>query len=320
MAADQNWTPAESLSFPPSDSQQMAVAAAGDVVHLVWVQAKTLFHARRIQGAWQAPVKVAGGEQPALSAGADGTLYCVYANWFLGNRNIYLSTWANDKWSLSQVVSRTTGESSNPAVCVAPDGVLHVVWADTTPGYSTVYHGAKDAGGWTYAPIPNGKGSQPSLAANADGIFVAWQDRQASSATGAYEVLAASKRGNEWSLPAMVSDTRDAHSLLPCIAANGADRCHMVWQEERDELYVIRHSDLWPNGWETPVDVSDPAADARLGLGMANRHGLFQFVWAESGQLKHRVRAGEPQGSWWEPEIACDECAGLNDSERHAFG
>jgi hypothetical protein len=103
------------------------------------------------------------------------------------------------------------------------------------------------------------------------------------------------------------------HSVLPNIAANATDRCHLVWQEERGELYVIRHSDLWPNGWETPFDVSDPASDARLGHVVANQLGLFQFVWAECGRLKHRVRAGEPQGSWWEPEIACEECAGLDE-------
>ncbi len=171
----------------------------------------------------------------------------------------------------------------------------------------------RDPGGWTYAPIPNGRGSRPAIAANASAVFVAWQDRLADVQNGAYEVLAASKRAGDWTLPAMISDTRDAHSLLPRIAANGADRCHVVWQEQRGKLYVIRHSDLWPNGWEAPFDVSDPAVDARLGYSLANPLGLFQFVWSEGAVLKHRVRPGEPQGAWWEPEIACADCAGLSE-------
>jgi hypothetical protein len=317
MATDPNWTPAETLKFAPPGSQQMAVAAAGDVVHLVWVQAKTLYHARMVNGAWQAPVKVAGGEQPALAAAPDGTLYCTYANWFLGNRDIYVSVWANDKWGLSQVVSRTTGDSIDPAICVGPDGLVHLAWADTTPGYSVIYYAQRDPNGWTYAPVPNGKGSRPSVATSAPGqagpVFVAWQDRLASSPGGAYEVFVTARRNGEWSLPAMVSDTHDSHSLLPSVAASGADKCHMVWQEERNGLYVIRHSDLWPNGWETPFDVSDPSVDSRLGFSLANKLGLFQFVWSEGGVLKHRVRPGEPQGAWWEPEVACDDCAGLSE-------
>lgn len=313
MAPDPNWTPAETLSVAPLGSQQMAVAAVGDVVHLVWVADKTIYHAQRANGAWQTSVKVAGGEQPALAAASDGTLYCAYANWFLGNRDIYLSTFKDGKWGLSQVVSQTTGESSDPAICLAPDGVIHLVWADTTPGYPVIYHGARDAGGWTYAPIPNGKGSRPTIAISASAIYVAWQDRLASSARGAYEVLATSLRGAEWGLPAIVSDTPEIHSLLPRLAASATDRCHMVWQEEREELYVVRHSDLWPNGWEAPVDVSDPNADARLGAALVNKLGLFQFVWSEGALLKHRVRPGEPQGTWWEPEIACEECAGLSE-------
>lgn len=318
MAADPDWTPTETLTLAPAGSQQMVVAATADAVHVVWARDKTLYHARQINGAWQPPVKIAGGEQPALAAAPDGTLYCAYANWFLGNRDIYISIWANDKWGLSQVVSNTTGESSDPALCLGPDGVVHLAWADTTPGYSTIYYGVRDRGGWTYAPIPNGRGSRPSLATAASvatgPIFVAWQDRLASSSTGAYEVLAAARRNGEWSLPNMVSDTREAHSLIPRIAANGSGLCHLVWQEERDGLYVIRHADLWPNGWEAPFDVSDPASDARLCFALANKLGLFQFVWAEGSVLKHRVRPGEPLGAWWESEVICEDCAGLSEA------
>ncbi len=317
MATDPDWFPAETLSFAPPGSQQMAVAASGDVVHLVWVHAKTLYHARRIGGAWQPPVKVAGGEQPAVAVGPDGTLYCTYANWFLGNRDIYFSSFTGDKWSLSQVVSRTTGESSDPAICVGGDGVVHLAWADTTPGYSIIYYGVRDRGGWNYAPVPNGKGSRPSISTPTSGpagpVYVAWQDRLASSNTGAYEVLVGIKRNGDWSLPAMVSDSRNAHSLAPKVATGSGDLCHVVWQEERDGIYVIRHSDLWPNGWEACFDVSDPAVDARLAVALAHKLGLFQFVWSEGAVLKHRVRPGEPQGVWWEPEIVCEDCAGLSE-------
>jgi hypothetical protein len=314
MAVDPNWSPVEDLAFVPPNSEQIAVAAAGGVVHLVWAQAKTLYHARRMNDAWTSPIKVAGGEQPALAATPDGGLYCAFANWFLGNREIYVATFAGEKWSLPELVSRTTGASSDPAICAGPDGTLHIVWADATPGYSVIYYSTRSGGAWVNAPIPNGKGSRPTVAANASTVYVAWQDRLAQSSAGAFDVLSSQRTGaGEWTLPDMVSDTLDLHSIIPRIGATAKGHCHLVWQEERGEIYVIRHSDRWPEGWAQPVDVSDPQADARLAFALPNKWGQFQFVWSEGSVLKHRVRPGEPQSEWKPVEVACEDCAGLSE-------
>ncbi len=313
MAADPNWSPAETLSFVDPNSRQIALAATGQGVHLVWSQASTLFHARRVEGVWQAPLKIAAGEQPSLAASVDGKLVCAYVNWFLGNREIYITIWNDTAWSLPQLASRTTGESSDPAACASADGRIHLTWADNTPGYSTIYYAVHESVGWKNAPIPNGKGSRPTIAVSGGEVFVAWQARLASSDSGTYDVLAASKGDEEWTLPDIVSDTPASHSVLPHIAVNPDGHCHLVWQEERDGLFVIRQSDRWPNGWTAPVDISNPGADARLAFTVPSRLGLFQFVWSEGAQIKHRVRPGAPQGAWWSPEVACDTCSGLSE-------
>ncbi len=313
MAADPSWVPGEFLVFVNPDSRQIAVAATGQAVHLVWSQASTLYHAKRVEGAWQAPVRIAAGEQPSLTSSIDGTLFCAYSHWFLGNREIHVTTWDGARWSLPQLVSHTTGESSDPAICVGVDGKLHLVWADNTPGYSTVYYALRQSSAWVNAPVPHGNGSRPAIAANSQEVFVAWQSRLAGSESGSFDILAASRREGEWSLPDIVSDTPTVHSVLPHIAANSDGRCHLVWQEERGGLFVIRHSDRWPNGWSTPVDVSDPIRDARLAHALPNGLGLFQFVWSEGALIKHRVRPGEPQGAWWSPETACETCDSLSE-------
>jgi hypothetical protein len=314
MPVDPNWSPVEDLSFVPTNSEQIAVAAAAGVCHLAWVQGKVIYHARQVEGAWTAAVKVAAGEQPSLAAAVEGNLYCAYANWFLGSRNIYVAAFLGDKWNLPVLVSRTTGESSDPALGAGPDGGLHLAWADTTPGYSAIYYGHFDGQNWPHGPIPNGKGSRPTVAANGTAVHVAWQDRPAGSEAGAFDVFASRLgSGSEWTLPDMVSDTRETHSLLPRIAVNAQGMCHLVWQEEREGLYVIRHADLWPEGWALPVDVSDPAQDARLAFALPNRLGQFQLVWSEGNLLMHRVRPGEPMADWRPAEVACDACAGLSE-------
>lgn len=314
MPVDPNWSPVEDLSFVPANSEQIAVAAGGGVVHLVWTQAKIIYHARRIDGVWSAPIKVAAGEQPALAVALDGVLYCAHANWFLGNRDIYVAAFSGEKWGLPALVSRTEGYSYDPALCAGTDGKLHLAWADLTPGYSAIYCGHYDGQNWPHAPLPNGKGARPTIAAHGSTVHVAWQDRLASSDVAAYDVLACRQAdGGEWTLPDMVSDTRDLHSLLPRIAVNSQGACHLVWQEEREGLYVIRHADLWPEGWTQPVDVSDPLYDARLAFALPNRWGQFQLLWSEGSSLKHRVRGGEPQAQWQAAEVACEACAGLSE-------
>lgn len=314
MPVDPNWSPVEELAFISPNSEQIAVAAGAGVVHLMWVESKVLHHARQVDGAWTTPAKVAAGEQPSITVAPDGALHCAYAHWFLGNREIYVASFRDHKWGLPAIISRTPGESSDPAIFASLDGRLHLAWADTTPGYSVIYYGHFDGQNWPHAPVPNGKGSRPTIAAAGSVVNVAWQDRLASSEVGAFDVLASRREaGGDWSLPDMVSDTRDLHSLLPRLAVNGEGACHLVWQEEREGLYVIRHADRWPEGWAAPVDVSDPASDARLAFAMPNRWGQFQFLWSEGSALKHRVRPPEPRAQWQPPELACEECAGLSE-------
>lgn len=311
MALDLNWSAPQHLSFAGSGVQHVAIAAMDGVVHLVWTRDRTIFHASLAGGEWSPAARVATGDRPALAASDAGSLVCAYTNVFLGNREVYVVTWDGARWSLPQPVSHTTGGSYDPSVCLGSDGIIHLAWADTTPGESWIYYAARRNGAWTNAPVPNGRGSRPSIAANGGEVNVAWQDR--SPATGRYDVLAAARHDGEWTLPNLISDAPEVHSLFPRIASSTRGHCHLIWQEERDQVYVIRHADHWPLGWTAPVDVSDPAVDARLAHALPNRYGLFQFIWLEGALLKHRVRPGEPNAAWWEPELACDECGDVTD-------
>ena len=314
MSADSNWSPVEDLSFIPPNSEQIAVAAAGAIVHLVWAQAKTLYHAQQVDGAWTAPVKVAAGEQPTLAVGPDGVLYCALAHLFLGNREIYVTSFAGGKWDLAELVSHTTGASSDPAICAASDGSLHLAWADTTPGYTVIYHATRSGSAWINAPIPNGKGSRPTIAASGGKVFVAWQDRLPSSERQAFDVLASSRSGEDWTLPAMVSDSAATRTRC-CRASRPPRRVAVTWSGRRNARACTRSSMLisGPKVGPRRTRYLEPGADARLAFAMPNRWGLFQFLWSEGNVLKHRIRPGEPQSPWKPVEIACEDCAGLSE-------
>jgi hypothetical protein len=277
---------------------------------LLWTKNKVIYQSIRTDVGWAPPIRVATGEQPALAATADGRLHCLYANQFAGNYEIYYTAWDGTGWSLPEPVSRTTGDSQQPALAVASDGTLHATWSDTTPGYSTIYHGQRGPEFWSSEPIPNGRGSTPYIALTPNGdVCVAWQDRL--SSTHRYEVFCSIRQGGSWNLPAMVSDTPDTHSLQPRMATNVQGGCHVVWLEEAEGIYRVRHADWRGGGWSAPVDVSSNETDCRLPRIAAIRQGLLEVIWAEGQAMMHRVRPPDPDAAWWTPETAPGSYAGL---------
>ncbi|MCX6031692.1 MAG: hypothetical protein NT169_20615 [Chloroflexi bacterium] len=304
------WSTSDPISVAPADSREPAVTTAGETLHLLWTKDKVIYHSARTAEVWSAPVLVACGEQPALATTPDGRVHCLFVNQFAGNYEIYYVWWNGAAWSLPQPVSRTTGGSQQPSLAVAPDGSLHATWADTTPGFSTIYHGQSDPIAWSSEPIPNGRGSAPAIAVTPNGdVYLAWQDRQLD--TLRYEVYGSILHGETWSLPDIVSDTPNSHSLQPRLATNAQGGCHMVWQEESDGIYRVQHADWRGGGWSTPVDVSATEADCRLARIAAIRQGLLEVIWAEGPALRHRVRPSDYDATWWNPEIAPDAYAGL---------
>jgi hypothetical protein len=234
----------------------------------------------------------------------------------MGNDEIYHISWDGRQWTLPENVSHTTGMSSSPALVVAPkcvaspDGALHAVWADTTPGYSVIYHGQRDEDFWSSMPIPNARGAMPAVTITPGGeVCVAWQDRLED--TSCYEIFCAIFDDNHWNLPTAVSDSPSQHSIFVKLAANAQGGCHLVWQEEQGGIYQIWHSDRRPNGWAIPVAISATEEDCRLPRIVANRQGFLQVIWLEGHILLHRVRPPDYEATWWDPEVASDECAGL---------
>jgi hypothetical protein len=312
MSPDSHWSENQTLPTSAGDCREPAVATVGNVLHAIWTQGKKIYHAYLAAEKWSEPKAIGVGRQSSLVSTPDGSLHCAFSAEMLGNVEIYVCTWDGTNWGLPQVVSRTTGSSMYPALAAGPDGSLHVAWADTTPGYATVYYGHREGTGWTSMPIPNGRGGYPTIGVGRGGeVYVAWQSRLADTAR--FEIFCSICNGEKWSLPEDVSDTAQRHSIYPKLAVNSAGACHLVWQEDRGDGFLVRHADRRPNGWSQPDDVSVGNADCRLPRIMSNRQGYMQTVWAEGSLLKHRVHPPSNDAAWWAVETASESCAGLSD-------
>jgi hypothetical protein len=313
MAFDRFWSNNEPVPDLPADNFQPTVAILSGALHLVWSSNRILYHSVRLDKRWSSPVRIVAGEQPSMVASPDGRLHCLFANPFVGNWEIYHITYWNEKWSLPKPVSRTSGISAHPSIAADADGLIHAVWDDTTPGESVVYYGRLGVSEiWNGAPIPNGRGCLPTLVSVAGGdLCVAWQDRTAQNQV--FDVYSTTLHEGHWSLPDIVSDSLNAHSLKPSITANARGNVHLVWLEEEASIFEVWHSDKQANVWSRPVKVSTGFEDCRQARIVANPQGYLQVIWIEGNGLHHRVRPPDYNTTWWVPQTAQGEYRELSD-------
>lgn len=312
MTPESAWSEHEPIGAATGDHHAPALAMIDATPHLVWTWDRGVYHAWRTETGWTTPVRIAAGDQPALAMTPDGKLHCLFSHWLGDNAEIYHVHWDGNLWSLPAVVSRTSGISMHPTLAVDMDGTLHAAWTDTTPGRPVIYYGNQQGPAWRSFPIPNGSGSRPTIGASPAGmIHLAWQNRLEPG--GRFEILASDLLEENWSLPENVSDQTARHSINPKLATNALGACHLIWQEEREGVFGIRHADHRPDGWSLPVDASMTLADCRQPAICANAKGLMQIVWAEGPELMHRVRPPDYDAEWWAAETASTQCAGLSD-------
>lgn len=313
MSPNTPWSTSAVIPVAAVDSREPALAMIGETAHLIWNHNRILYHAWRSAGTWSEPVKIAFGEQPALVATPGGQLHCLYVNQFMRNYDIFHIAWNGATWSLPVNASLTYGASSRPAVALSAGGTLHAAWADTTPGYSTIYYGTRGATFWANRPAPSGRGITPAIAAAPDGaIYIAWADRR--NDTGVYDIFCTMLRDGVWSPPESLSDSADAHSLAPQLVIDTRGVCHAAWEEERAGSCHIFHADRRPNGWTKPADVSHTEADCRLARLAANPAGFVHITWSDGYSLTHRVKPAAFDAPWRSAEPAvldCCEAAGL---------
>ncbi len=295
------WSVGEEVPVAPAESAEPTSAMLGDVLHVVWSHNRMLHHAWRDAEGWSQPTPVAYGEQPALAAAGE-RLHCLFSAQFMRNYEIYHVAWDGVRWSLPVNVSSTYGVSRHPVLAAGSDGVLHAAWADTTPGYSTIYYGTRGATFWANRPVPSGRGIMPAIAVAPDGaVYIAWSDRR--SDTGAYDVYCALYRDNIWYPPESVSDSATADSLYPQLAIDARGVCHIIWSEDNGETCRIYHADRRPQGWAKPTDVSQADADLGLARLAINPFGFVHVFWSDGATIHHRIKPQAFDAAWRSSEL-----------------
>jgi len=291
-AARADWTPAKRLSWTAGNSNSPVLAVdSGDGVHVVWhdntAGNNEVYYRRSTDGGttWN-PVKRltwnSGNSQgAAIAIDAGDAIHIVWYDATPGRFQVYYrrSTDTGITWGATRQLAETLGVSYNPAIAAAPDGTLHIVWSDDTPGNKEVYHMRSTNGGTTWSAAKrltwtSGESYNPDMAIEpGNAIHFVWYD----DTPGDCEIYCrrSADGGVTWGLARRLTWTsRD--SLNPAIEIDSSGVIHIVWSDCRNypsEVYTKRSTDggttwrgskrlTWNSGYSRHPVMAIGASDA----------------------------------------------------------
>lgn len=287
----------------------VVLAGSGEVVHVLWEEDERIFHAIREGNTWRSLRRLATGFQPAAALTSDGVVHMVYSNEFAGQFNVFYVRWDQGTWTLPRMVSKTTGTSAHPAVVIDGLGVVHAAWADTTPGFSILYHGWLEET-WLNEPLHNARGTSPQLAYDqVHSLFrLAYQATPIGS--GARDIFYLEGTRYQWSLPENISRSAGAESLSPSMAIDGVGVSHMVWQEQEDVDGHVRYARGTRGNWSQTERISSVGTNVREPKVVVTHGTQLSVVWREGNTVQYRRRA-ETSGHWGEATPLVENTNGL---------
>jgi len=231
---------------------------------------------------------------PAVAVAPNGgTPYIVWRDDSGGDNEIYVRRWSGSVWepvgtgsASGGGISANSGDSTGPAVAIAPDGTPYAAWHDDSSGDYEVY--VRRWSGSNWVPVGTGSASgggisnnsgtsgAPSIAIAPDGtLYVAWHD----DSSGDYEIYVRRWNGSSWvpvgigsASGAGISDNSGA-SQHPVVAITPEGTPYVVWWDDSAgdrEAYIRRWNG---SGWE------EVGAGSASGGGISDNSGSSRLPW-----------------------------------------
>ena len=247
-----HWTAPKDISIKHGLSQHPAIAVENSAaIDVVWTDASAdpgspdIFFTRSADGGqtWSKPIDISStpglSAEPAIAIGPDDSINVVWSDTTKGDKNreiFYACSRDGGKtWHPPIDISNTAGVSSEPALAVGPEGIVHAAWADTTSTSGEtkpdIYYAQATNDSWT-TPVKVCNSlrisSHPALACSRNKIFLAWSDN--SRKLNAPDVwLVIGSPAGIFGTVSNISDTPGV-STEPRVAVRGDDLV-IVWSD-----------------------------------------------------------------------------------------
>ncbi|MFB3907339.1 MAG: hypothetical protein ACE15D_02950 [Candidatus Eisenbacteria bacterium] len=253
-----DWDPVVQLSDSDGTSYPAVAVDREGRVHVVWSDWASgmdgIFYRRFESGEWTPIERINDyngrtADHPRLAADPDGTVHLV---WQQGDfyppptfSNIYYSHWDGAVWSPQEPLTEGIDSAQEPAIAVAPNGDVHVLWQDNESGADQVYHRQRVAGVWSTAVVIGDEAEpvrHPDIAVSLTGGVHAVMVRE----FGNQDRVCYSKLGaTGWQgLTQLAFDGSDGAHLATSRCGEGPADVHVVWREYMPEGNVIRYMNI----------------------------------------------------------------------------
>lgn len=206
-------------------------------------------------------------------------------------------------------------------MCVAPDGVVYVLWLARGPEFYGIRLTRSVDGGYTWlaeaVPVDDGAGDafNPDLACDETGVTVVWEaDRDGELHNHQVYADRWPRDGAGFGPDVLVEPDPDGRtmSLEPRIVARGEDLA-VAWYDDRDGAYDVLVATSADGGatWTEPVRVdSDPPGSAFSSRPKIARDadGTTWVAWEDSrdGDADVYVARADDPAAGFEPEVRID--------------
>ncbi len=262
-------------------------------------------------------------DRTAIAVDANATLHVVWSDttpgaWYYGGLDseiMYASYTNSTGWSNATVISDKApwwndGMSINPAIAVAANGDIHVVWDDTCNGpWGTdrdIFYAKCSAGTWSNATVISDNGAWwntgisygSAIAVDTNGtIHVVWSDGTStpwSNNTDTEILYVNYTAATGWSNATVISDSANWNtgtSETPQIAVDSQGTIHVVWSDETDGFWgddvEVWHVTRTPSsGWSDATTVSNSGGGWNTGdsvtPSMIIYNDTLHLIWVDS--------------------------------------
>jgi hypothetical protein len=300
----------EAVTLGDREGRQPAIATdEKGIVHAAFVsyepggKVPDVFHASSSDGrTWEAVRNVSRSTalsyDPAIACGKGGLVAIVWVD--TGSKGmaspdieIVLSGDGGKSWSAPVNVSRTPGKSMDPAVAIAPDGTIHVVWSDTTRSEvgPSLWHVASTDRGASWS-VPgsvlrsSGDARHASIACGKDGaLHVVWVDQVGERTVPDIAFATSHDGGKTFTRPLDLSMAA-LGAADPGLAVDDTG-IYAVWAEASKPAggWGIKFAASRDGGrtWEPPLDLA-PTIGRSTEPAIASDRGKIAVVWRDTSR------------------------------------
>jgi len=244
-----DWTAPRHITWVGQSGDAKIVADSSGKIHVVWVNNapgnNEIYYKRSEDGGttWSASQRLtwhsAESRSPAIAIDSSGTINIVWTDRRSGNGEIYhrASTDGGVTWTTPKRLTWTSGSSVVPSITIDADDMIHVVWADYTPGVTDIFYKRSTTPGgtaWNSAKRlswTSDYSEVPAIAAiSSSGILVVWADYTPDHVSPDLYIKRSTDGGATWTTSKRMTWT-SGYSFNPAMAIDSSDIIHLVWSD-----------------------------------------------------------------------------------------